>query len=153
MIKQEISNNIIENFKLTRLTQLHSKFAQQFINIFKQARNKCYTPLLVKELICLVQGDLTIKLQKNSLNQLAINATCYAQLIIKNGEMKIYIVGYQITFSLCAQQHPILVMRCCKKHRILDCLYCYYECQKKKIWIPYCISNHRFCIPAVRWKM
>ena len=57
-----------------------------------------------------MQGDLTIKLQKNSLNQLAINATFYEQLIIKNGEMKINIVGYQITFSLCAQQHPILVM-------------------------------------------
>jgi len=34
MIKQEISNNIIENFKLPRLTQLHSKFAMQFINIY-----------------------------------------------------------------------------------------------------------------------
>jgi len=67
------------------------------------------------------------------LNQLAIYATCYEQLIIKNGEMKNYIMGYQITFSLCAQQqYQILVMRCCKKHRIFDCLYCYYECQKKK---------------------
>jgi len=70
---------------------------------------------------------------KNSLNQLAIYATCYEQLIIKNGEMKNYIIGYQITFSLCAQQqYQILVMRYCKKHCIFDCLYCYYECQKKK---------------------
>jgi hypothetical protein len=141
----------LKNFKLTRLTKLHSKFAQQFINIFKQARNKCYTLLLVKELICPVHGDLTIKLRKNSLNQLAIYATCYEQLIIKNGEMKNYIIGYQITFSLCAQQqYQILVMRYCKKHRIFDCLYCYYECQKKKKWIPYCINNHRFCILAMR---